>query len=142
MLKGPKRITGKVPTTFGRFPNDLFLIIECKNGVTSDDGISKKDAGQLGQSVAWFSERYPASTSVPIIIHNVHTLGQGASVVPEMRAIATDNLEKLRNNLRSFAKQLVNPDVATNASEVAKRLGQFELNAGAFVNAFSVAVKR
>ena len=138
----PEKDYGEGPDNLWALPNDLFLIIECKNGVTSDDGISKKDAGQLGQSVAWFSDRYPASTSVPIIIHNVHTLGQGASVVPGMRAIGTDNLEKLRNNLRSFAKQLVNPDVATNASEVATRLGQFELNAGAFVNAFSVAVKR
>jgi hypothetical protein len=58
-----------------------------------------------------------------------------------MRVIDPAGLEKLRKNLRAFAKQLVNPDVATNASEVAKRLSQFELNADAFVNAFSAAVK-
>lgn len=58
-----------------------------------------------------------------------------------MRVIDPAGLEKLRNSLRAFAKQLVNPDVAANASEVAKRLGQFELLADAFVNAFSVLAK-
>ena len=138
----PEKDYQEGPDNLWALPNGLFLIIECKNGVTAGNGISKKDVGQLGQSVAWFSGRYPASTSVPIIIHNEYTLGQSASVVAEMRVIATTNLEKLRNNLRGFAKQLVNPDVASNASEVAKRLGQFELNADAFVNAFSVTVKR
>ena len=137
----PEKDYQEGPDNLWALPNGLFLIIECKNGVTAGNGISKKDAGQLGQSVAWFSGRYPASTSVPIIIHNEHTLAQGASVVAGMRVIANTNLEKLRNNLRAFAKQLVNPDVAKNASEVAKRLGHFELNADAFVNAFSVTVK-
>ena len=129
------------PDNLWALPNGSFLVIECKNGVISGNGISKKDAGQLGQSIAWFSSRYPASTSVPIIIHNDHTLGQGASPVEGMRVIACPHLEKLRVNLRDFAKQLVDPDVAKNASEVAKRLARFELNAGAFVNAFSVLVK-
>jgi hypothetical protein len=58
-----------------------------------------------------------------------------------MRVIDPVGLEKLRKNLRAFAKQLVDPDVIANATEVAKRLAQFELNADAFVNAFSLPVK-
>ena len=137
----PERDYKEGPDNLWALPNGSFLVIECKNGVTSGEGISKRDAGQLGQSVAWFSGRYLASTGVPIIIHHDHTLGQGASVVPGMRVIASTHLEKLRNNLRGFAKQLVNPDFARSASEVAKRLAQFELNADAFVNAFSVPVR-
>ena len=129
------------PDNLWALPNGSFLVIECKNGVISGNGISKKDAGQLGQSVAWFNGRYPASTLVPIIIHDDHTLGQGASIVAGMRVITSSSLEKLRNNLQGFAKQLVNPDVSRNVSEVAKRLVQFELNADAFVNAFAVPVK-
>jgi hypothetical protein len=41
----------------------------------------------------------------------------------------------------AFAKQLVDPDVAANATAIAKRLAQFELNTDAFVNAFSAPVK-
>ncbi len=142
-IKGqrPEKDYKEGPDNLWALPNGSFLVIECKNGVNSGNGISKKDAGQLGQSFAWFSGRYPASTSVPIIFHNDHTLGPGASAVAGMRVIAPTSLEKLRNNLKGFAKQLVNPDVAKNASEVAKRLTQFELNSDAFVNAFSAPVK-
>jgi hypothetical protein len=44
-------------------------------------------SGQLGQSVAWFAGRYPASACVPIMIHPELGLGQGASLVPGMRII-------------------------------------------------------
>ena len=137
----PERDYKEGPDNLWALPNGSFLIIECKNGAASVGGISKRDAGQLGQSVAWFSGRYPVSTSVPIIIHNHHTLGQGASVVAGMRVIAPTQLDKLRNNLRGFAKQLVDLDVASNATAVAKRLAQFELNADAFVSAFSIPVR-
>ena len=137
----PEKEYEEGPDNLWALPNGCFLVIECKNGVTSHNGISKSDAGQLGQSVAWFSARYPASTSVPIMIHKDRTLGQGASVVPGMRVIGSTQLGKLRNNLRNFSKQLVDPNVAENSSEVASRLAQFELNAAALVNAFSIPVK-
>jgi len=137
----PEKDYEEGPDNLWALPNGSFLVIECKNGVTAGNGISKKDAGQLGQSVAWFGGRYPASSSVPIIVHPERTLGQGASLVAGMRVIDPAGLEKLRKNLRAFAKQLAYPDVAVNASEVGKRLAQFELNADAFVNAFSAPVK-
>lgn len=142
-IKGqrPEKDYKEGPDNLWALPNGPFLIIECKNGVTSGSGISKKDAGQLGQSVAWFESRYLATASVPIIIHPERTLAQGASPVAGMRVIALAGLEKLRRNLRAFAKQLVNLGVAASASEVAKRLEQFELNADAFVNAFSTPPK-
>lgn len=137
----PEKDYKEGPDNLWALPNGTFLIIEDKNGVTADDGISKKDAGQLGQSVEWFQKRYPASTSVPIMIHPERNLGPGASGVTGMRIIDPRGLEKLRENLRAFAKQLTDPDVASSTSEVAKRLAQFELNADAFVNAFSTTVK-
>lgn len=137
----PEKDYKKGPDNLWALPNGSFLIIECKNGITSEKGIAKKDAGQLGQSVAWFSERYPASSSVPIMIHPYTSLGQGASLVGGMRVIDENGLNKLRENLRNFAKQLVDPNVAENVSEVAKRLTQFELNGDAFVGSFSVIVK-
>jgi hypothetical protein len=137
----PEKDYKEGPDNLWALPDGTFLIIEDKNAVTAVDGISKKDAGQLGQSVEWFQKRYPASTSVPIIIHPERKLGQGASGVTGMRIIDPKGLEKLRENLRAFAKQLTDPDVASSTSEVAKRLAQFELSANAFVNAFSTTVK-
>lgn len=137
----PEKDYKEGPDNLWALPSGPFLIIECKNEVIVGNKISKKDVGQLGQSIAWFVTRYPASTSIPIIIHPDRALGPGASIVSGMRVIDPGGLEKLRKNLRSFAKQLTDPDVSANASHVAKRLAQFELNADAFVNAFSVPVK-
>lgn len=75
------------------------------------------------------------------MIHPERALGQGASAVTGMRVIDPVGLEKLRNNLREFAKQLIDPDVAASSTEVAKRLAQFELNGDAFVNAFGKPLK-
>ena len=59
-----------------------------------------------------------------------------------MRVIDGDGLEELKNIINSFAEQLTDPDVATNPSEVAKRLSQFSLNGAAFFDSFSVPVKK
>ena len=55
----PERDYKEGPDNLWALPNGSFLVIECKNGVTSGEGISKRDAGQLGQSVAWFSPKFP-----------------------------------------------------------------------------------
>ena len=68
-------------------------------------------------------------------------LAQGASVVEGMRVIGSRQLDKLRKNIREFAKQMVDANVSRNSTEVAKRLAQFELNGDAIVNAFSVPAK-
>ena len=137
----PEKDYKEGPDNLWALPGGSFLVIECKNGVTAGDGIAKKDAGQLGQSTEWFAGRYPASASVPLMIHPERKLGQGASSVNGMRVIDVKGLKKLRKNLKAFAQQLTDPDIASSASEVAKRLAQFELNADAFVNAFSGAIK-
>lgn len=137
----PENVFEEGPDNLWALPNGSFLVIECKNEVVSANGISKKDAGQLGQSMAWFASKYPASSAVPIIIHPQRHLGEAASLVSGMRGIDAAGLEKLRTNLRAFAKQLVDPNVAANASEVAKRLAQFGFNADAFVSAYSAPIK-
>lgn len=137
----PEKDYKEGPDNLWALPDGTFLVIECKNGVTSDSGISKKDAGQLGQSLEWFDNRYPASAAVPVIVHPERTLGVGASAVAGMRVIDDNKLGKLRSKLKDFAKQLANPDVALSLTAVAARLAQFELNADAFINAFSGKVK-
>ena len=137
----PEKDYGAGPDNLWVLPNNSFLVIECKNGAASESGISKRDAGQLGQSVEWFNKQYSASKCTPIIIHPKGTLGDGASAVSGMRVITPDRLEKLRKNLRGFVAQLADPDIAANASKVSERLVQFELNADKFVNAYSVPAK-
>ncbi|MEQ1493187.1 MAG: helicase C-terminal domain-containing protein, partial [Terricaulis sp.] len=73
----PEKEFKEGPDNLWALPSGTFLVIECKNGVTANSGIAKKDAGQLGQSVAWFQERYLASQCTPVIIHPDRALGQG-----------------------------------------------------------------
>lgn len=138
----PEKDYREGPDGLWALPNGSFLVIECKNGVIGGNGISKKDAGQLGQSVAWFDKRYPASSSVPIMLHPDRALQEGASAVRGMRIIDLSRLEKLRESLRSFAQELTSPNVASTTTEVAKRLAQYQLNGDALVDALSVPIKR
>lgn len=137
----PEKLYDEGPDNLWALPNGNFLVIECKNGVTASSGIAKKDAGQLGQSMEWFAKRYPASEAAPVMIHPERKLGQGASSVNGMRVIDGNSLQKLRKNLKDFAQQLTEPDIARSTLEVAKRLAQFELHADAFANAFSGVTK-
>ncbi|MEJ6405114.1 helicase C-terminal domain-containing protein [Yoonia sp. 2307UL14-13] len=137
----PEKEFNEGPDNLWAMPNGTFLVIECKNGVVSEGGISKDDAAQLGQSIAWFEGRYPSSPSIPMMIHPSRTLGQGASVLTGMRVMDADRLEKLKTNLRAFADQIADPDVGKNATRVAERLTQFEFGANAFVNAFMSEAK-
>ena len=114
----PEKEYREGPDNLWALASGKFLVIECKNGVTGSGGISKSDAAQLGQGVAWFKSRYPVSEYVPIIIHPERTLGLGASVVEGMRVIQQSHLEKLRDRLREFSKQLASPDVSTVTTEV------------------------
>lgn len=134
----PEKEFKEGPDNLWALTNGSFLVIECKNGVTSGEGIAKKDVGQLGQSMDWFKGRYMNSTPVfPIMIHPERRLGQGASKIEGMRVIDENGLKKLRTNLKEFAGQLKDPNIASKVSEVAKRLAQFGLNADAFANTFS-----
>ena len=137
----PEKDYEEGPDNLWALANGSFLIFECKNGVTSGKAISKREAGQLGQSVEWCRGRYPASEVVPVIIHPQRTLGQGASRVSGMRVVDVARLERLRNSLRSFAKQIVDAESAGSASEIGKRLAQFGLSADGFVNTFTVSVR-
>ena len=49
-IKGqrPEKDYKEGPDNLWALPNGSFLVIECKNGVTTSSGISKRDAGQLG----------------------------------------------------------------------------------------------
>ncbi len=137
----PEKEFNEGPDNLWALPNGAFMIIECKNGVTSDNGISKKDAGQLGQSVAWFQTKYLEAKATPVIIHPKNTLGVAASLVTDMMVINIEKLEKLRFAIRDFAQEIENPEVSSSAVEVSKRLVQYKLSADIFLTNYSQKVK-
>ena len=138
----PENAYNEGPDNLWALPSAIFLVIECKNGVAPDNAIAKRDVGQLGQSVEWFRGNYASSDFVPVLVHPKRALGAGASPVEGMRVIDEKGLKKLRASIRGFVQQLTSPDVSYSVTEVAQRLAQFELNANAFVNAFTRPVKK
>ena len=118
----PEKLYGAGPDNLWAFSGGWFLVIECKNNATSEHGISKQDVGQLGQSMAWFSQRYlaDAGNAIPIIIHPLSTLGPGASVIENMRVITETKLGRLREALEAFAKSLGESDTVNSIAEIQK----------------------
>jgi tetratricopeptide (TPR) repeat protein len=114
----PEKLFGEGPDNIWALPAGSFLVIECKNNVTSEKGISKTDLGQLDQSMTWFNAKYPAAAAAPVIIHPLRTLGDGATAVSGMRVLTEEELKKLRKALEAFAKALSDPDTLNNVKKV------------------------
>ncbi len=114
----PEKLFDEGPDNLWALPEGSFLVIECKNNATSQNGISKADAGQLDQAMTWFGAKYPAATGTPVIVHPHRKLGDGATAVTGMRVMTEEDLKKLRKALEAFAKGLSDPDTLNNVRRV------------------------
>jgi hypothetical protein len=137
----PDKDYGEGPDNLWALPGGTYLVIECKNGVTSGDGIAKRDMGQLEQAVSWFNDRYLGAQIIPVMVHPSRLIGEGASPVAGMRVIEADKLERIRTKLRALAGQLANPSIASNAVEVAARLAQNHFHGNGFIDVFTLEAK-
>jgi hypothetical protein len=113
----PEKLFGEGPDNLWA-PAGSFLVIECKNNATSEKGISKTDLGQLDQAMTWFGAKYPAAVAVPVIVHPLRKVGDGATAVSGMRVMAEEELRRLRKALEAFAKALSDPDTLNNVKKV------------------------
>lgn len=84
-----------------------FLVIECKNGVTSGQGISRTDLGQLALSMEWFRGRYGQDANgVPVMIHPLARPAPDGICINGMRVIDRDKLEELRTAILEFVRSI------------------------------------
>ena len=83
-----------------------FWVIEAKTGATSEF-ISKKDAGQLSQSMLWFGKHYsPSDVATPVMIHHSRKLFRDASPIPGMKVVDQRVLGELVASVRGFSEGL------------------------------------
>lgn len=137
-----KQFNDKGPDNLWALPDGSFLIIECKNNATSEDGISKTDLGQLDQAMSWFSGKYTkAAKGIPVIIHPLRKLGDGASEVDGMRIIRGKELKKLRKALSDFAKSLGDPDILNSQKQINELLATHGFNADEFLTRYTTTKK-
>lgn len=139
----PEKQIGDGPDNLWAFPDGTFLVIECKSGSTSHQGISKHDLGQLDQAMTWFKGKYMEAIPVsPIIVHPLRALGQGATKVADMRIINATGLAKLKKAFEEFNKSLGDLNVMNDVARIADLLETHSLTASSFVNCYTTTVKK
>ena len=134
----------------GEGPDNLFIwlapqaafVIEAKSGATSQNGISKSDLGQMGQSLEWFSKQYPEqSDPIPVMIHHMIESGDGATMIPGLRIMTKANLETLKSRFLKFCEGVADPGVRLDANRVGALLKENDLTPKQFIQAFTSAAK-
>ncbi|WP_245449324.1 DEAD/DEAH box helicase family protein [Neorhizobium tomejilense] len=133
----------KGPDNLLALSNGEFIVIECKNGATSEQGISKTDLGQLGQAVDWFEEKYTKiAPKHVLIIHPLKYVGPGAAVIEGARVMTEKQLEKLRNALLEFAKALGDANVLNDVQRIGQLLTTHSFTPSTFLQQYSVPMKQ
>lgn len=139
----PEKTSERGPDNLWAFSDGSFFIIECKNGATTEQGISKHDLGQLGQGIDWFEEKYTkVAEKTALIVHPMKTTGDGAAMIEGVRVITEDQLNKLRNALLDFAKALGDANVLNDVERIGALLVTHALTSKMFVDRYSVPLKK
>lgn len=114
----PAKKTGKGPDNLWHIQGKLYWLIECKNNIkTGRKTISKEEAGQLSQSIAWFKENYETEDGIPIIIHPAKQLSSDAFIDP-FWVITADELKLLRDNIVRFYNSLAEVPIDSLSAEI------------------------
>lgn len=138
----PEAELGKGPDDFWALGALRFLVIECKNGATTDF-IAKKDADQLAGSMNWFYGAYDQSCqATPIMVHPALVFHGAASPVPDMRVIDEECLGKIRTELMSYANAIGALKAMPKAEQLQGFFAQSSFTREKFVANFTKAPKR
>lgn len=99
----PEHEMGSGPDNLWALGANKFWVIEAKSGATSKS-IGKRDAGQLGQSLQWFTDRYNSEArAVPVMVHPEVQLYRDASAPAGMMVLTPRNLARLVESVRTFS---------------------------------------
>lgn len=108
---------------------NTYWIIEAKTG-SKTSAIAKRDAGQLGQAVEWFRQRYGKdATAIPVLVHKATVLWKDATPVPGMQVLSESGMNSLVDAARAFSTSLAGCDFS-NAAKVSELLQSHKLTAG------------
>lgn len=139
----PEKIMGDGPDNLWacRTPAPYF-VVECKSGATSENGISKDDLGQLGQSMEWFEKRYAGGVDgQALMIHPLNYSGEQATPIDGMKLITGVGLDKLKTAFTAYINGLADPDVFNNVARVSAMLKAHNLTPMQILATYSQPVK-
>ncbi|MGJ3494852.1 helicase C-terminal domain-containing protein, partial [Piscirickettsia salmonis] len=130
------------PDNLWSMPNANFLVIECKNGCTTNH-INKRDCNQLNGSKNWFIEEYGTDTNyTPIMIHQSSCFEYAASPSTDIRIIDLELLTKLINNVRSFISSISSNNKFKNTDEVQTYLKSCNLQSTGIIENYTRSYTR
>jgi hypothetical protein len=128
----------KGPDNLWALRGGRFLVIECKNGAVSEQGISRADLGQLALSMEWFRGRYgDDAEGVPVMIHPLARLAPDAHPVLGMRVIDRTKLNELKAALQGLVRELCAEGTLSDMARVRATLTSFALTEDQLVHAFT-----
>ena len=102
----PEKITGSGPDNLWHIKGKEYWVIECKNMVIADRGISKGEAGQMNTSIAWFKKYYEGSLGNPIFIHKADVLESDAFGTEPFWVLQPEKIENLKKDIINFYNSL------------------------------------
>jgi len=118
-----------------------YLVIECKNGATSEN-ICKHDSDQLGGSMNWFIGKYGTGCSaVPVMVHPVNVFVHAATPHADTRIVTTEKLATLSSSIRGFTKAVASQKGGATSAIIAPLLVNYGLTADLFVERHTVAFR-
>ena len=126
----PEKMTGKGPDNLWNISGKYYWTISCKNDVKLDrEFISKTEAGQLSNEIAWFSEEYSESTGTHVCIHPSNVLNHDAFLNTTVNMIIPEKLNMLKSNVQQFYDSLAKiPDEGISSDIIRKKLSESQLD--------------
>lgn len=133
----PELDFGKGPDNLWEIGGQRYLVIECKNGATTDT-IVKHNCNQLNGSMVWFSEKYdPTSSATAVMIHPVSVFEFECSPHASTRIITREKLDELKVAIRTVFESIAQSQNRDPGS-IAALLDHFHLTKDKLVAKYTV----
>lgn len=138
----PEKLYGKGPDNLWALSGDRHAVIELKTGVKTTSTISKKDLGQLDQSLRWYRETYSDTKDpIPVIVQARDVCDGTGSPAPETRVLTEAGLAELKEAVTAMAIALAQDDGRWgDESALSEQLALRHLNGGEIFGYFGKAV--
>jgi Type III restriction enzyme, res subunit/Helicase C-terminal domain len=137
----PEDQFGKGPDVLIELGSLKYLVVECKNGASSEK-ICKRDCNQLNGSAQWFENTYDSTCRyTPILIHLSNKFEYAASPHNDTRIINEEKLALLRDNISGFIKSLCIENKLDDDEAIMERLVRHNLIANSFCDNYTVQPK-
>jgi replicative superfamily II helicase len=140
----PDREWGQGPDNLWCLKSDQYLLVECKNQVKGDrEEIAKTETGQMNNSFAWFTEKYPGAKVACVMVVPTKKVGQAAGFNMDVTVIRESNLKKLGRNVQKFFQEFSAADFMDLDQKTVQRwLTAHDLETEQIVRNYTEAVQK